>query len=126
MPSQTQVYYWLKNSRRESPTVVDLGKRQRLLSLKQKFQKMVMALESRRQDNPKTGSRGQFGMAKCLDAVSLLLMNDQSYEHILLLARTSKLINNRLKRSEVYGSVQRIAQGRMVDIDAQLILAQIE
>ena len=46
--------------------------------------------------------------------------------HVLLCAQTCKSMNVRMQRTEVYFQVQRIVQGRMVDIDAQLILAQID
>jgi serine/threonine protein kinase len=127
IPSQSQVYYWLKNSRRDHPPVVNkfvVTKKQLALKASQTFKKLALAFKSREQDYP-AGSRGQFGLSKCLDTVLLLCMNDQSYQHVLLLAQTSKWINLRMKRSELYMQVQRIVQGRMVDIDAQLVLAQI-
>jgi len=126
IPSQSQVYYWLKNSRREHPPVVDqiaVSEKQRKLQAQQSFKRLVLAFKSRAQDYP-AGSRGQFGLAKCLDTVLLLFVNDCSYMHVLLCAQTSKSMNIRMKRTEANMLVQRIVQGRMVDIDAQLVLAR--
>jgi hypothetical protein len=128
MPSQTQVSYWLKNSRRENPPVLDriaVSAKQCKLWVQQSFKRLASAFKSREQTYP-AGSRGQFGLAKCLDTVLLLFVNDRSFKHVLLCAQTSKSINHRMKRSEAYLQVQRIMQGRMVAIDAQLVLAQMD
>jgi serine/threonine protein kinase len=127
IPTQTQVYYWLKNSRRERPPVVDhlaVSKKQRMTERNQAMKRLTLALKSRALDYP-AGSRGQFGLIKCLDTVLLLYANDGIYKQVLLLAQTSKAINLRIKRSEVFMQAQRIMQGRLVDIDAQLVLAQM-
>jgi serine/threonine protein kinase len=128
IPSQTQVYYWLKNSRRERPAHVDSkigNKKQRVAQAQQAMKRLALVLKSRLTDF-RAGSKGQLALFKCLDLILLLYMDRSNYLPVLLLAQISKSTNLRLRRSEVYSQVQRIMQGRLMDVDARLVLQQLE
>ena len=128
IPSQTQVYYWLKNSRRERPAHVDSkigNKKQRVAQAQQAMKRLALVLKSRLTDF-RAGNKGQLALFKCLDSILLLYMDRSNYLPVLLLAQISKSTNLRLRRSKVYSQVQRIMQGRLMDVDARLVLQQLE
>ena len=128
IPSQTQVYYWLKNSRRERPAHVDSkigNKKQRVAQTQQAMKRLALVLKSRLTDF-RAGNMGQLALFKCLDSILLLYMDRSNYMPVLLLAQISKSTNLRMRRSEVYSQVQRIMQGRLMDVDARLVLQQLE
>ena len=126
IPSQTQVYYWLKNSRRERPARVESkigNKKQRVAQAQQAMKRLAFVLKSRLTDF-RAGNVSQLALFKCLDPILLLFMSRSMYQPVLLLAQISKDTNRRMRRSEVYLQVQRIVQGRLMDVDARSIGVQ--
>ena len=128
-PTQSQVYYWLRNDRRARPPAVPdkkaVKKQHQAMQIQQAMKKLSVVFKARQFDY-RNVHPGQLALAKSLEmVVSLLLLNQSDHNSILLLARISSFFHDRIVRMEVYEQVKRIMQGRYMDIDAQLVLQQM-
>jgi hypothetical protein len=96
---------------------------QRELATKKHFHRIA----ARQHDYDRYTSNRHLALSKSLDQVlSLLEQDNLSHKTIMLLAQTTKSFHSRVVRSEVYLQVQRRLQGLLMDIDAQLVLKQLE
>jgi serine/threonine protein kinase len=102
-------------------------KKQNDILRKEILKKIGAVLAARQHAYDRFTSNRHLVLSKSLDQVlSLLEQDDSSHKTIMLLAQTSKSIHCRVVRSEVYLQVQRRLQGLLMDIDAQLVLKQLE
>ena len=129
IPTQPQIYYWLRNDRRTRPPAMPdkkvVKKQQQAVQIQQALKKLSVIFKARQFDY-RNVHHGQLALAKSLETVVLLLeLNQPDYKSILLLARVNTSFHDRIVKMEVYEHVKRILQGRYVDIDAQLVLNQL-
>ena len=127
VPSQTQVYYWVRSSRRERPPAVPLSKvsaKKRAAEAQQAMKRLVTVLRARQLDY-RGITPGQMALSKAFERVALLLYLYNDLRPVLLLAQVSVKFNSRMVKMELYSSVRRIVQGRNIDIDAQSVLKQM-
>lgn len=128
VPSHTQVYYWIRNSRRICPPIEPLPK----VSAKTQTDRSQQALRKlgnvfkARQFDYRGITSSQLALSKSFERVVLLFNLNRDFRSVLLLAQVSNQFNGRLVRMEYYAEVRRMVQGRNMDIDAQMVLNQIE
>ena len=128
VPSHTQVYYWVRNSRRICPPIEPLPK----VSAKTQTDRSQQALKKlgnvlrARQFDYRGITPSQLAFSKSFERVVLLFNLNRDFRSVLLLAQVSNHFNGRLVKMEYYAEVRRMVQGRNMDIDAQMVLNQIE
>jgi serine/threonine protein kinase len=130
IPSQTQVYYWIKNSRRERPVPHDkqaARKRQCGVQAQQATRmKKLAAVFRARQNDYRGTNHGQLALTKAFETVVLLLQLDLNYKSVLLLAQISRVFNYRIVQMQAYAEVKMTVQGKKIIIDSQHVIQRLE
>ena len=132
IPTPSQVYYWIRNSRRKDPPQVAprvLMSSQKKVSIRQQGFKRMATVFKARQFDYSGRTAGQMAFNKSSESVAILLHlhNDESsLRSILFLAQVSKKTNTCIIKLELYTEVRRMVQGSNMDIDAKLVLKQLE
>ena len=128
IPTASQIYYWVRNSRRERPPLEPIAKmssKRQPERLKQALKNLVTVFKARQLDY-RGFTSAQMALSKSFERITQLLHQNHDCKSLLMLAQVSSSLNARLVRTEIYSALRRIAQGRNIDIDAQLVLKQWE
>jgi serine/threonine protein kinase len=125
IPTNAQIYYWVRNSRRARPPLAKMSAKNRI-DRTQKAMKQLATVLKARQFDYRGLNNAQIALSKSFERIVQLLHLNQDWKSVLMLAQISKSFNTRLARMELYSSVRRIVQGRNIDIDMQLVLRQME
>ncbi len=114
VPTNAQIYYWVRNSRRARPPLAKMSAKNRT-DWTQKAMKHLATVLKARQFDCSGLNNAQMALSKSFERIVQLLHLNQDWKSVPMLAQISSSFNTRLARMELYSSVRRIVQGRNID-----------